>query len=88
MALLNLQVLALTLIPFLSGVAPGDVGIIQDASAILGVDKEVTAQFLVGRWECSEGLFRWGVTDRQKARVTPYRGKASMSLNEDGTLRT
>ncbi len=86
--MLNLQILALTLIPLLSGVAPRDAGIIQGATALLGIDQEVSAEFLVGTWRCAEGFFRWGITDRQKAHITPYREKASMSLNKDGTLRT
>jgi hypothetical protein len=85
---LNLQVLALTLIPLLSGVVPGDGGTIQGATALLGIEQEVSADFLVGTWKCSETFFRWGITDRQKVQTSTYSGTASMSLNKDGTLRT
>jgi hypothetical protein len=86
-ALLSLQILALTLIPVLSGVAPKDGSLMINPAALLGIEESVTPEFMAGTWKYSDEFFRWGVTDKDKGRIRPFRGTAFMSLNKDGTLK-
>jgi hypothetical protein len=85
--LLNIQVLALTLIPLLSGIVPTSDGLLASPMALFGIDEAVTADFLVGTWNISDEFFRWGVTDRDKARRRPLRGHALMCLQKDGSMK-
>ena len=85
--MLSLQILALTLIPILSGVVPRDGNLMINPTAILGVGEPITAEFIEGTWKYSDEFFRWGVTDKDKAKVRPFSGHAFMSLNKDGTLK-
>jgi len=87
MILLDLQILALTLIPLFSAVAPSGSGVSTSALSMLGADQSVTAEFIVGTWKTSEEFFRWGAADREKARITPFRGSSYMSLRPDGTMK-
>ena len=84
--LLNLQILALTLLPFLAGVHPSTGGAVTPL-ALLGIEERATEEFLVGTWKCTDDYFRWGVTDREDARVGRFRGKAFMVLNKDKTMK-
>lgn len=84
--MLNLQVFILTLIPLLSGTVPGEKGLPLGALSLLGIGERLSVNFLVGTWKYSDEFFRWGVTDREKAEVRPFRGRAFMSLREDGTV--
>jgi hypothetical protein len=84
--LLNAQVLALALIPLLSGAVPRD-GVMVSPMSLLGIEEHVTADFLVGTWKCSDEFFRWGVTDKEKSTVRSFRGQALMSLSKDGEIK-
>jgi hypothetical protein len=42
---------------------------------------------MVGAWKYSDEFFRWGVTDKDKAKVRPFKGNAFMSLSENGELK-
>jgi hypothetical protein len=84
---LNIQVLALTLIPLLSGVVPNDVGVPRSPLSILSIEDRVVSDFMVGTWKCSDDFFRWGVTDRRKARINRFKGTCLMTLRKDGTMR-
>lgn len=84
---MNIQVLALTLIPLLSGVVPNDVGMPRSPLSLLGIEDSVLSDFMVGTWKCSDDFFRWGVTDRKKARINRFKGKCLMTLRKDGTMR-
>jgi hypothetical protein len=83
---LNFQVLALALIPLLSGVVPRD-GAMVSPLALLGIEERITADFMAGTWKSSDEFFRWGITDKEKARVRQFRGQSYMSLNKDGTMK-
>ncbi len=83
--MLNFQVLALALIPLLSGVVPRD-GAMVSPLALLGIEDRITADFMAGTWKSSDEFFRWGITDKEKARVRQFKGQAQMSLNRDGTM--
>jgi hypothetical protein len=83
---LNFQVLALALIPLLSGVVPRD-GAMVSPLALLGIEDLITADFMTGTWKSSDEFFRWGITDKEKARVRQFKGQAHMSLNRDGTMK-
>jgi len=83
----SIQILALTLIPVLSAVVPGESGMGFLSEALPGFHQKISAEFLVGTWKWSEDFFRWGISDRNKAKVTPHRGRALMSLDGDGTLK-
>jgi hypothetical protein len=83
---LNIQVLALALIPLLSGVVPRD-GAMVSPLALLGIEERLTAEFMAGTWKSSDEFFRWGITDKEKAKVRQFKGQAHMSLNKDGTMK-
>jgi len=84
--LLNLQILVLTLIPLFSGVLPTDRGAAVSPATLLGRE-EVSSEFIAGVWKYSDEFFRWGVTDKDRARVKPFRGNAFMVLRPDGTMK-
>jgi hypothetical protein len=84
--LLKAQILALLLIPFLSGAAPRDGATVSPLS-LLGIEEYVTSDFIVGQWRYSDEFFRWGVTDRERSRIRPVKGQGSMTLNADGTVK-
>ena len=84
--MLNFQVLALALIPLLSGVVPGD-GAMVSPLALLGIEERISADFMAGTWKSSDEFFRWGITDKEKAKVRQFKGQAYMSLNKDGTMK-
>ncbi len=73
------------MIPLLSGIVPDDRSALS-STALLGMEDSVTEQFLVGTWKYSEDLFRWGLADKEKARIKPSRTQAFMRLREDGTI--
>jgi hypothetical protein len=83
---LNMQVLALALIPLLSGAVPRD-GAMVSPLALLGIEERISTDFIAGTWKSSDEFFRWGITDKDKARVRSFRGHAIMSLNKDGTMK-
>jgi hypothetical protein len=83
---LNMQVLALALIPLLSGVVPRD-GAMVSPLALLGIEERISADFIAGTWKSSDEFFRWGITDKDKAKIRSFRGQATMSLNNDGTMK-
>lgn len=83
--MLNIQILVLSLIPLLSGIVPDDRSALSSA-ALLGMEDSVTEQFLVGTWKYSEDLFRWGLADKEKARIKPSKTQAFMKLQEDGSI--
>ncbi len=84
--MLDIQVLALTLIPLLSGGVPQDGRNMALPLELLGMSRQVTREFMVGTWRNRDQFFRWGVTDRQKATLSPMKGGAVMSLKEDGSV--
>ncbi len=84
--MLNIQVLALALIPLLSGVVPRD-GALVSPLALLGIEERISADFMAGTWKSSDEFFRWGITDKEKAKVRSFKGQALMSLNKDGTMK-
>ena len=84
--MLNFQVLALALIPLLSGVVPRD-GAMVSPLALLGIEERITADFIAGTWKSSDEFFRWGMTDKEKAKVRQFKGQALMSLHKDGTMK-
>ena len=84
--MLNFQVLALALIPLLSGIVPRD-GAMVSPLALLGIEERISADFMAGTWRSSDEFFRWGITDKEKARVRQFKGQAHMSLNRDGTMK-
>jgi hypothetical protein len=84
--LLNVQILALSLIPLLSGIVPDDRTIASPAH-LLGVEDRVTDQFLIGAWKYSEDFFRWGLADKEKAKIRQFKGNAYMRLDKDGTIK-
>ncbi len=85
--MLNLQVLALSLIPLFSGAIPASNGGALSPLALLGMGEPISAQFIVGTWKCSDDFFRWGITDKAKAKVKPFKANASMSVYQDGTVK-
>jgi hypothetical protein len=84
--LLNVQILALSLIPLLSGIVPDDRTIVSPAH-LLGVEDRVTDEFLIGTWKYSEDFFRWGLADKEKAKIKPFKGNAYMRMERDGTIK-
>ncbi len=84
--MLKAQILALLLIPFLSGAAPRDGATVSPLS-LLGMQEYVTSDFIVGQWRYSDEFFRWGITDREKSRIRPVKGRGLMTVNADGTIK-
>lgn len=80
-----LQILSLTLAPLLSGVIPGS-RIGADPAVLVGAGKPPSAEFLGGVWRVSDHFTRWGITDKQKARIGETRAKAFMVLRPDGSM--
>ena len=85
--MLSLQVLALSLIPLFSGAIPASEGMALSPLALLGMGEPISAQFIVGTWKYSDDFFRWGITDKAKAKVKPFKGNAFMSIYPDGKVR-
>ncbi len=81
----DLQILVLTLFPLLSGITPMSTSIV-DAPALVGAHERVKAEFMVGEWRYADQFEKWGITDKEKSRVTSVRSDAVMTLNPDGTM--
>ena len=79
--------LALSLIPLFSGAIPASQGAALSPLALLGMGEPISAQFIVGTWKCSDDFFRWGITDKARAKVRTFRGNAFMSVHPDGTVK-
>ena len=84
--MLHMQVLVLALMPLLSGVVPRN-GAMVSPMELLGIEARITSDFMAGTWKSSDEFFRWGVTDKEKAKVRPFRKPAYMALNRDGAMR-
>lgn len=85
--MLDLQILALTLIPIFAAVVPAEGDVRSAALALLGMDEPVTSEFLAGTWKSSDEFVRWGSTDREKSRIKPFKGNSYMSLRGDGSMK-
>ncbi len=85
--MLSAQVLALTLIPLLSGIVPGESAPGVNIPHLLGVVTPLKKDFLVGTWKYTDHFLRWGITDKKKASILRVDGNAFMSLREDGTMK-
>jgi hypothetical protein len=85
-SLLNLQVLVLALIPLFSGALPTDGGTPVSPLTLLGRE-EIPSEFITGAWKYSDEFFRWGATDKERARIKSFRGNAFMILRPDGTMK-
>jgi hypothetical protein len=86
-SVVNLQVFILTLMPLLSGTVPADGRMPIGALSFLGIGDTISSEFLVGTWKYSDEFFKWGITDKESAEVKPFRGRAFMSLGQDGTMK-
>jgi len=87
LTLLDLQVLALTLIPLFSAVTPSEGGMSASVLSMFGAEQSITAEFIAGTWKTSDEFFRWGAGDREKTKITPLKGSSYMSLRWDGTMK-
>lgn len=85
--MINLQVFILTLMPLLSGAVPGDGRMPIGALSFLGIGDCISSEFLVGNWKYSDEFFKWGITDKERAEVKTFRGRAFMSLGKDGSMK-
>ena len=85
--MLSAQVLALTLIPLLSGGLPASGAPTIDVPVLLGLATPLSRSFMVGTWKCTDYFCRWGVTDTGRARIARFGRSAFMCLHEDGTMK-
>lgn len=85
--MLSAQVLALTLIPLLSGVVPGNGCSAVDLWALLEFDQPVSKNFMAGTWKYSDHFVRWGITDKSKAKIERVKGDSFMTLRQNGTMK-
>lgn len=85
--MLSAQVLALTLIPLLSGVVPGNGRPAVDLWTLLEFEQPVSKSFMVGTWKYSDHFVRWGITDKGKAKIERGRGDSIMTLRQNGTMK-
>lgn len=84
--MLTIQIMALSLIPLLSGIVPDD-RTISSPAHLLGVEGQVSEEFLIGTWKYSEDFFRWGLADKDKAKIRPFRGNAYMRVERGGVIK-
>ncbi|MCL5124751.1 MAG: hypothetical protein M1511_09700 [Deltaproteobacteria bacterium] len=85
--MLDLQVLILTLMPLFSGVTPQEAPGHSPATNLVGISEPLSPDFIVGRWKMVDQFSKWGVTDKEKARVSRIdRGQAVLEINRDGTF--
>ncbi|MGC8659461.1 MAG: hypothetical protein ACP5U1_10350 [Desulfomonilaceae bacterium] len=85
--MLDLQVLILTLMPLLSGVTPQESPGPSVATNLIGISEPLNRDFILGRWKMLDQFSKWGVTDKEKARVSQInRGQAFLQINKDGTF--
>ncbi len=85
--MVNIQVLALALIPLLSGGVPQSGGGVSEPLALLGLEQPISSDYLVGDWRYSHHFFRWGITDKKRVSVRRFTGNALMRLRPDGTVK-
>ncbi len=86
MVLLDLQVLILTLMTLFSGVAPQESLTAPSSIGLVGVSESVKEDFMIGRWKWLDQFSKWGLTDKQKSRVTTSQKQhAILEINSDGT---
>lgn len=55
--------------------------------ALVGIHEAVSAEFMVGEWRYADQFERWGITDKEKSRVSNVRSDAMMELRADGTMK-
>jgi hypothetical protein len=84
--LLSAQILALALIPFLSGGVPRNEVHISPL-ALIGFEDQITTDYMVGTWKYSDEFYRWGITDKERSKVKPFRGHSFMTLDKDGSIK-
>ncbi len=85
--MLNLKILALTLIPLFSAGAPKDgVGVLTPLE-LLGIHQKVSKEFLVGNWRHTHDFFRWGTTDKSRATIKRFPGFGLMRLKANGSVQ-
>jgi hypothetical protein len=84
---LSLQILTLSLIPLLSGAVPDYSNSVISPLTLLGIGEPMSSDFIVGKWKYSDEFFKWGITDKSKARVRPFKGNAFMSIQRDGKIK-
>lgn len=84
--MLDLQILALTLIPLFAAIVPAEGDAPSATLALLGMDEPITSEFLTGTWKSSDEFVRWGFTDRERSRIKPFKGNSYMSLRSDGSM--
>ena len=84
--MLNLQVLALTLVTLLCPVVPGDGSDYMDPLALLGIEKPVDRNFLVGTWKCTKHFSKWG-KQVEDAYVFMEDRRFHMILRDVGVIR-
>ncbi|MEJ2718297.1 MAG: hypothetical protein P8182_14360 [Deltaproteobacteria bacterium] len=85
--MLSAQVLALTLIPLLSGVVPGNGPSGVDLWTLLELERPLSKEFMVGTWKYSDYFVRWGITDKGKAKIQRVKGDSFMTLRQNGTMK-
>ncbi|MFH0958007.1 MAG: hypothetical protein V1897_04810 [Pseudomonadota bacterium] len=84
--MLDLQVLILTLMPLFSGVAPQETSTLPSSIGLVGVSESVSADFMLGKWKWLDQFSKWGLTDKEKSRVTTSEKQAAfLEINSDGT---
>lgn len=84
--MVDLPVLALTLIPLLSGGMPGSHCANFDPVTLFGMTNPPSHEFMIGCWKPTESFSRWGTTDRNRARIEKFRAPALMCLNKNGSM--
>jgi len=84
--LLDLQVLILTLMPLFSGVTPMETPAVPLSMGLVGISESVSADFMIGKWKWLDQFSKWGLTDKEKSRVTTSEKQpAALEINSDGT---
>jgi hypothetical protein len=72
--------------PLFSGVAPMETPAVPSSMGLVGISESVSADFMVGKWKWLDQFSKWGLTDKEKSRVTTSENlPAALEINADGT---
>ena len=59
---------------------------VPSSMGLVGISESVSADFMIGKWKWLDQFSKWGLTDKEKSRVTTSEKQpAGLEINSDGT---
>ena len=59
---------------------------VPSSMGLVGISESVSADFMIGKWKWLDQFSKWGLTDKEKSRVTTSEKQpATLEINSDGT---